>query len=104
MSTIDKGTRWRRKVQDYLEAAGMPTSARAWMEPGDDITAAAGGIALSVEAKDHRALSLSTWVDQAVRNAPDGAVPLVVAHRQGHAGVDQAYVIMRGQDLLALLR
>jgi hypothetical protein len=104
MSTIDKGTRWRRKVQDYLDAGGMITSARAWMEPGDDITAAAGGIALSVEAKDHRTLSLAGWVDQASRNAPAGAVPVVIAHRQGHAGVDQAYVIMRGCDLLALLR
>jgi hypothetical protein len=103
MSTIGKGTRWRRQVELYLNAAGYETSSRAWMEPGDDITARRGMLELSIEAKDHRALNLAGWVDQAERQAPEGAIPVVVAHRLGKAGVAEAYVVLSGRSFADLL-
>lgn len=103
MSTITKGTRWRRQVELYLQAAGYETSSKAWMEPGDDITARRGMLELSVECKDHRALALASWVDQAERQAPEGAIPIVVSHRLGKAGVAEAYVILSGRSFADLL-
>jgi predicted alpha/beta hydrolase family esterase len=90
-------------VELFLNAAGYETSARHWMEPGDDITARRGMLELSIEAKDHRALALASWVDQAERNAPEGAIAVVVAHRLGKAGVAEAYVILSGRSFADLL-
>lgn len=103
MSTIDKGSRWRLKVQTFLNELGYSTSARAWMKPGDDITASRGMLELSIEVKDHRALNLASWVDQAERQAPAGAIPVVVAHRLGKASVAEAYVILSGRAFAELL-
>lgn len=103
MSTITKGTRWVHKVRTLLELAGYDTKSRAWMDRGDDITAVRGMLALSIECKDHRALNLAGWVDQAERNAPAGAIPLVFAHRLGKAGAEGGYVIMSGATFLDLL-
>ena len=103
MSTITKGTRWRHLVQSMLTGLGWETTARAWMVPGDDITARRGMVELSIECKDHRSLSLSAWVDQAARNAPEGAIPVVIAHRLGKASAEDAYVIMSGRAFADLL-
>lgn len=103
MSTITKGSTWRRKVQVFLEAAGYETTARAWMERGDDITAIRGMLELSIECKDHRKLDLAGWVDQAERQAPAEAIPVVFAHRLGKAGAAEAYVIMSGRAFADLL-
>ena len=103
MSTITKGSRWRLLAQRFLEALGYETTARGWMDAGDDITARRGMLELSVECKDHRALNLAGWVDQAARNAPDGAIPVVIAHRLGKASVADAYVIMSGRAFAELL-
>lgn len=103
MSTITKGTIWRRKVQIFLEAAGYATTARAWMDRGDDITATRGMLELSIECKDHRTLNLAGWVDQAERQAPPDAIPLVIAHRLGKGSAEDAYVIMSGRAFADLL-
>jgi hypothetical protein len=103
MNTTTKGTRWRRQVQDWLEALGYDCVARPWMQPGDDMTVRRGMLALSVETKDHRALALSTWVDQANRQAPDGQIPVVIAHRLGKAKPQDCYVIMSGAAFADLL-
>jgi hypothetical protein len=103
MSTITKGTRWAHRVREFLEAAGYETTSRAWMERGDDITARRGMLELSVECKDHRALNLAGWIDQAARQAPEGAIPVVVAHRLGKAGVAEAYVVLSGAAFAELL-
>lgn len=103
MSTITKGTRWRKLVQDWLTKLGYECQAKAWMQPGDDITASRGMLALSIECKDHRALSIGTWVDQAERQCPEGHIPLVVAHRLGHARAEDAFVIMSARSFGDLL-
>jgi hypothetical protein len=103
VSTITKGTRWRRKVQDWLEARGYQCLVTPWMEPGDDMQVSRGMLSLSVECKDHRTLALASWVDQATRNAAPGAIPVVIAHRLGKARAEDCYVIMSGAAFADLL-
>lgn len=103
MSTVRKGTAWAHKVEMLLRSVGF-VKRSAWMQAGDDMTVTLpGGLALSVEAKDHRSYNLSGWVDQAVRQAKAGEIPVVVAHRNGKAGAEDGYVVMRGADFAALL-
>lgn len=103
MSTITKGTRWRKSVQDWFTALGYHCQAKAWMAAGDDLTVSRGMLALSVECKDHRALAIGTWVDQAERQCPEGQIPVVVAHRLGHARAEDAFVIMSAHTFGELL-
>lgn len=103
MSTITKGTHWRKRVQDWLSGLGYECTAKAWMQPGDDITASRGMLTLSIEAKDHRSLSLASWVDQAAKQCPEGQIPVVVAHRLGKSRAEDAYVIMSGTAFADLL-
>jgi hypothetical protein len=103
VSTITKGTRWRKLVQDWLSGLGYECKAKAWMAPGDDITATRGMLTFSVECKDHRALSLGTWVDQAELQCPDDQIPIVVAHRLGHSRAEDAFVIMSARSFGDLL-
>lgn len=103
MSTITKGTRWRKAVQDWFSQLGYHCQAKGWMQPGDDITVTRGMLALSVECKDHRALQIGTWVDQAETQCPENQIPLVVAHRLGHARAEDAFVIMSARAFGELL-
>lgn len=103
MNTLVKGSVWRRKVSEFLDAAGFLTVPRGLGFAGDDITASRLPLVFSVEAKNTKAFAPSEWVDQAAGNAPSGSIPMVVAHRRGKASVEDAYVIMTGAALLALL-
>lgn len=103
MSNVSKGSRWRKSVQDWFTALGYDTTFRAWTQPGDDITVSRGMLTLSVETKDHRTLALAAWVDQADRQAPDGHIPVVVAHRPGKGSPAEAYVIMSAASFADLL-
>ncbi len=104
MSSVGKGTRWVARVGEWLGAQGFAVSRTRWMEPGDDLQAARGELNLSVEAKNQRALQLAGWVDQAERNAADGAIPVVIAHRLGHTQPGRAYVVMSGDAFARLVK
>lgn len=101
MSNVGKGTRWVRKIQDTLEARGLIVSRRQWMDAGDDMQVMSHR--LSIEAKNVRAYRLGDWVDQAVRQSPGHLVPVVWAHRNGHADPLDGFVIMTGAHFLELL-
>ena len=103
MNTTTIGTRWRKVVQDWFTRLGYDTEAKAWMQPGDDITVTRGMLTLSIECKDHRALSIGTWVDQAEKQCPPGQIPVVVAHRLGHSRAEDAFVIMSARSFGDLL-
>jgi len=103
MSTITIGTRWRKTVQDWFTRLGYDTEAKAWMQPGDDLTVTRGMLTLSVECKYQRALSLAQWVNQAEEQCPPGQIPVVIAHRLGRANAEGAYVIMSGASFAELL-
>ena len=103
MNTLVKGNTWRRAVDLWLGAAGFITQVRGLGYPGDDIAAIRGPVALSVEAKNHRAINLAGWVDQAEGNATGAQIPVVVAHRKGKSSVDDAYVVMSGRAFARLI-
>ena len=106
MNTTRKGTRWVKKVDDWLVRHGFQTRRTQWMEPGDDITARlySSQLELSVEGKDHAKITLAAFVDQAERNAGDHQVPLCVVKRRGKTEVDDAYIVMSGRAFADLLR
>jgi hypothetical protein len=58
---------------------------------------------LAVEAKNQKAMDLAGWVDQAVRQAPADAVPVVMHKRRGRSDIGQCYVTLRADDLARLL-
>lgn len=103
VNALAKGNRWRRIVADYFEASGWAVVVRGIGFAGDDLDVLRGRVRLSVEAKNHNRWAPSDWLDQAVGNAPAGSTPVVVAHRRGKPGADEAYVILRGTDFAALL-
>jgi hypothetical protein len=107
-----KGSRWRLAVERWLQAAGYRTTTRSIGAAGDDVFArrfTSGGweLQLSVEAKNHRAITLAEFIDQAERQAQSypadqGVLPVVVAHRKGKADPDDAYVLMPGWAFIEL--
>lgn len=103
MNTTAKGSRFRLLVQRFLDSLDYQTEFRPWREAGDDITAVAWDHELSVECKDHKAITLSAFVDQAVGNAKPHQVPLVVVKRRGRASVGEAYFVLRGSDFARLV-
>lgn len=103
MSTTRKGTAWAKKVDDLMRGIGF-VRRRAWMDAGDDMTVTLPSVTLSVEAKDHRKYDFAGWVDQAVRQAGPGEIPVVVAHRNGKAEAADGYVVMRGEDFVRLMK
>jgi hypothetical protein len=111
MSTHDKGSRWRHKVEEWFESAGFATTVRGIGYSGDDVYAARADRAgfllrLSVECKNHKAITLSKFVDQAVEQAHDYeelTLPVCVVHRPGRANVDDGYVVMPGWAFIELV-
>lgn len=103
MSTHVKGSVWRRKVCIWLEGQGYSAEFRSIGVQGDDVTTRVGKVDLSIEAKNHKAHDFSGWLTQAQGNAPDGHVPVVIAHRRGRSTVEEGYVIMTGSAFSMLL-
>ena len=97
-----KGSKWRLAVEHWLETQGFTTSVRGIGYTGDDIAARWGRLGLSVECKNHREITLSKFVDQAVANAGD-LIPVVVIHRPGRSSVGDGYVVLRGSDFQRLV-
>src|SRR4029450_4783518 len=101
ISTHAKGSRWRHKVEEWFIDAGFATTVRGIGYSGDDLFASRQPpmmpLTLSVEAKNHRDITLSKFVDQASAQAytyGDSTLPVCVIHRPGHSSVDSAYVVM----------
>jgi len=115
IATHNKGSRWRHQVEMEFADAGFETAVRGIGWAGDDITVRrplmrpkdwVPELILSVEAKNHREIALSKFVDQAAVQAASisaSALPLVVAHRKGRASVDDAYFVMPGWAFIELV-
>lgn len=104
VQTTRKGTRWAKKVDDWLQSLGFTTSRRDWMDAGDDIEAELGGLWLSVEAKNHQAHDFAGWLKQAQKNAGVDRIPVVIAHRRGQAHPAGAYVVLSGAAFADLVK
>lgn len=59
---------------------------------------------VSVEVKNCKTMDLSGSLDQAVRQAPAGAIPVVAHKRRGRGSAGEAYVVLRAEDFRRLLR
>ena len=115
IATHTKGSRWRHQVEMEFANAGFQTSVRGIGWAGDDITVRrpimrpkdwVPELILSVEAKNHKDITLSKFVDQAAVQAASisqAALPLVVAHRRGRSDVDSAYFVMPGWAFIELV-
>ena len=114
MNTNRKGGVWRHKVERWLESAGFHCTVRGLGFSGDDILAVQRmstgrlDLRLSIEAKNVKDITLSSFTDQAVRQsimypAEDGVLPVVVIHRRGRDDVDQAYVVLPGWAFIELV-
>jgi hypothetical protein len=103
LHTNRKGSAWRFLVQQFLEDLGCTVTRRGIGDEGDDLTAVQNGVTFSVEAKNHREMKISAFVDQAERQCPDGQIPVVFAHRRNKATVDDGYVIMSGRAFRRLI-
>jgi hypothetical protein len=103
MSTINKGTRWAKLVEDFLADLGFTVTRSRWFDSGDDMTAALPGMVLSVEAKNHQRIDLAGFVDQAETQARATEIPVVFIHRRGHVGCADGYVVMSGHAFRRLI-
>jgi hypothetical protein len=105
LHTNRKGSAWRFLVQQFFEDLGWGVTRRGIGDQGDDLTVNADDLdlILSVEAKNHKDITLAAFVDQAERQCPEGQIPIVVAHRRNKASVDDGYVIMSGRAFRRLL-
>jgi hypothetical protein len=113
MSTHAKGSRWRHQVDDWFREAGFMTTVRGIGWPGDDILVCeidnrtwVAPLRMSVECKNHKQLTVASFVDQAVEQAhdyPELTLPVVIAHRRNRASVDDAHVIMPGWAFIEMI-
>ena len=103
MSSHTKGRRWRRKTQDWFDELGWATWYRQLGEPGDDIRCSYDDLELSIECKNHKAITLAAFVDQCDKNALPEMPGICVVHRPGRPEVDDAYFVMSGRSMRALL-
>ena len=113
VNRLVKGNRWRHKVEEWFIEAGFRVITRGIGFSGDDVFArrfTSGGweINLSVEAKNHQAITLAAFIDQAEEQArsypvEDGVLPVCIVHRKGRSSVDDGYVVMPGWAFIELV-
>lgn len=99
-----KGTRWESAIIAYLSGAGFPNVERRALTGSQDQGDVAG-LPVVIEAKNCKAMSLGTWVDEAVVEAFNAgvAVGVVWHHRRGKSSPGDGFVTMRGEDFVTLL-
>lgn len=87
-TNYQRGYQHKYEVQTYLREYGLPLVSRELGTPGDDLY----DLTYSVECKNTKEISLSSFVDQAQRNAGN-RIPVVVIKRRGKH-VRESYVVM----------
>ncbi|MGH8792628.1 MAG: hypothetical protein ACRDXX_08285 [Stackebrandtia sp.] len=99
-----RGAASQRLVAQTLAADGWPYAESVGAgEHGRDITGTPG---LSVEVKARRGLNLGAWLAQAVAQADDGEIPVLVVRLdgQGPASVDEWPAVLPFAVLRKILR
>lgn len=102
----DKGTRAETAVVDYLRRSWWRHAERRSLNGNKDRGDIAGIPNVVIEVKDHAAMSLAAWVDEAeTERANDYAAIAVVWHkRRGKGSPGDWYVTMTGATFAELLR
>ena len=95
-----KGATYERDAEKWLTDVfgSLVTRTNRSGFDGDDFDLA--GI-VSIEAKNHARLELSTWLRQAEENAGD-RLPIVLHKKRGTTDVGDHYVTMTARDFAAL--
>jgi hypothetical protein len=93
-----KGTRWENEVRDLYRSHGFITAERLALGGTLDRGDIAGVGPLTIEAKNHRSMSLAAWIDEAEREAVNAGHRFAVVHhhRVGRAGAGDGYATLRG--------
>jgi Holliday junction resolvase len=106
-----KGTSWETEIVNTLQAAGCNSARRVVQAGAADVGDVHVGAILcplvAIEAKNEKALTFSSYVDEANREADNaGALFGGVAwvKRRGKASALDGYVVMDGRTFLDWLR
>lgn len=101
-----KGTRWESSVVNWLRENGVPHAERRALGGSRDRGDVAGIPGVVIECKSAARHTLAAWMDEArTERANDGAeVGVVFIKRAGKTSPGAGFVIMDGDQLLALLR
>lgn len=101
-----KGTAWESAIVAYLVAQGAPYAERRALAGALDRGDVAGVQGVVIEAKAAARHEFGAWLAEAeTERANDRAdVGVVWAKRRGKASPADAYVVMTGAALVALLR
>lgn len=107
-----KGSSFEQQIADYMnETLGSDTfhrlSLRGTQDEGDVWGLFAHGKRVVIEAKNHRRMELSEWLDEAEaeRGNADALAAVVIHKRKGRGAkhFGETYVSMTLEDLLALV-
>lgn len=100
-----RGSAWEKRLVDYLATHGWPFAERRTTEGRNDRGDVAGIPGWVVEAKNCKAISLATWMDEAEKEAKSAGVSryAVVFPRRSHA-TGKAYAVITLELLAELMR
>jgi len=100
-----KGSQFERDVVAYLQAHGHPYAERHYGSGRpDDVGDIDGVVGWTLELKNHKAMDLAGWADEAERERVNGrqSFAAVIAKRRNRPSGD-AYVVMSLDTLARLL-
>lgn len=99
------GTAWETRIVRYLHSVGLPHVERRALRGARDCGDIAGLPGVCIEAKNHRRVQLSVWLDEAEKEGRNaGAVVSVVwFHRPGKASAGDGYVLMSGAQFASIV-
>lgn len=109
-----KGTAFETLVKEYLISKGFPEARRAALEGAEDkgdihgIASTETKRRVCIQCKNDKSFNISGWLNDTVEQAKrlDEAVPALVVKRKGKGekALGDSYVVMRLDDLIALLK
>lgn len=101
-----KGTAWESAIVDYLRTNGVPHAERRALNGAKDRGDVAGIPGICLEAKSAARHELAAWVDEAEteRRNDGAAIGAVWVKRRGKTSPGAGFVVMTGEQLVALLR
>jgi hypothetical protein len=97
-----KGTSFETAIVTFLKENGFEKAER-WgtseMNLGD-----IRNVPMVLEAKNHKAMALSEWTDQAAISGKKASKLWAVVHKRIRKGINQAYVTMSLEQFVVLLK
>jgi hypothetical protein len=95
-----KGTRYEVEVRDYLQQYFPQIERAPFSSPLGDFL----GIPFVLEAKNQKATTLSTWVDQSERSGERARPPYAIVHKRPRKNIAKSYVTLPLDQLVPVAR